>query len=266
LNQRTDKNASWLQLEGSRALITGATRNTGRAIAEGFADAGADVAVLGGSDGVALEETLASLRERGTRASGRLQPLDDAEGVIRTANELLDEFGGIDVLVNVAAIRPLGELDEITIEDWDRVLAVNLRAPFFLAQAVIPGMRERQYGRIINFSGMNAYWGRKARTHVVTSKGGMVALSRALASSTAKQGITVNTVVPGTIDTTRQNPGWYPNPEERRARQLERVPMGRLGEVEDVVSLVLFLASPRAGYSTGQEFFVSGGGFPLVQE
>lgn len=266
MNHRIDEKASWLQLDGNRVLITGATRNTGRGIAEGFADAGADVAVLGGSDGDALEDTLASLRERGIRATGRLQPLEDAEGVIRTANELVDEFGGIDILVNVAAVRPLGELEEITVEDWDRVMAINLRAPFLLAQTVIPGMRDRRYGRIINFSGINAYWGRKARTHVVTSKGGMVALSRALASSTAMEGITVNTVVPGTIDTTRQHPGWYPNPEKRRARQLERVPMGRLGDVEDVVSLVLFLASPRAGYSTGQEFFVSGGGFPLVQE
>ena len=266
MTDNNDKDASWLELSGARVLVTGGTRNTGRAIAEGFAAAGADVAVLGGSDSEMLDETLNLARAHGVKVWGKLQPLEDAQGVKDTASELLDEFGGIDVLVNVAAVRPHGQLDDITVEDWDRVMAINLRAPFLLAQAVIPGMRERGYGRIINFSGMNAYWGRKARTHVVASKGGMVALTRALASSTAKEGITVNTVVPGTIDTVRQNPEWYPNAEERRAQQLDRVPMGRLGNVDDVVSLVLFLGSPRAGYSTGQEFFVSGGGYPLVSE
>ena len=257
---------AWLELGGRKALVTGGTRNVGRGVAEGLAAAGCDVAVLGGSDEDALAETLTSLRSHGGRAAGRLQPLDDAPGLKQTAAELIDELDGFDVLVNVAAVRPLAELDDITVEEWDRVLAINVRAPFLLAQAVIPGMRERGHGRIINFSGMNAYWGRKARTHVVTSKGAIVALTRALASTTATDGITVNTVVPGTIDTDRQHPSWFPNAPERRARQLERVPMGRLGEVEDVVSLVLFLASPRAAYSTGQEFFVSGGGFPLVQE
>jgi 3-oxoacyl-[acyl-carrier protein] reductase len=258
--------AAWLELGGRKALVTGGTRNVGRGVAEGLAAAGCDVAVIGGSDAEALADTLASLRSLGVRAAGKLQPLDDAEGVKRTAAELMGELDGFDVLVNVAAIRPLAALEDITAEGWDRVMAINVRAPFLLAQAVIPGMRERGFGRIINFSGMNAYWGRKARTHVVTSKGAMVALTRALASTTARDQITVNTVVPGTIDTDRQHPSWFPNAEERRARQLERVPMGKLGDVDDVVSLVLFLASPRSGYSTGQEFFVSGGGFPLVSE
>lgn len=264
MNEQSD--SAWLELRGRKALVTAGTRNVGRGVAEGLAAAGCDVAVIGGSDEAALADTLQSLRSHGVRAAGRLQQLDDAVGVKQTVAGLMDELDGFDVLANVAAVRPLAELDDITVEEWDRVLAINVRAPFLLAQAVIPGMRERGYGRIINFSGMNAYWGRKARTHVVTSKGAMVALTRALASATATDGITVNTVVPGTIDTVRQHASWFPNPGERRARQLERVPMGRLGDVDDVVSLVLFLASPRAAYSTGQEFFVSGGGFPLVRE
>jgi 3-oxoacyl-[acyl-carrier protein] reductase len=262
----TTTDHSWLQLQGKRALISGGTRNVGRAVAEGFADAGAHVGVIGGSDRDALEETLKSLGQRPVRSFGALQPLEDPAGIRTTLGACAAEIGPVDILVNVAAVRPRVEADEISVEEWDRVIAINLRAPFLLAQAVIPGMRERRFGRIVNFSGINAYWGRKDRSHVVTSKGGLVALTRALATDTARDGITVNTVVPATIDTERSHPEWYPNAGKRRARQLERVPMGRLGTVDEVVSVVLFLASPRSSYVTAQEMFVTGGSFPLVQE
>jgi NAD(P)-dependent dehydrogenase (short-subunit alcohol dehydrogenase family) len=257
---------AWLQLEGRCALVSGGTRAIGRAVAEGLADAGANVAVIGGSSTEALDDTMSSLAERGVRSLGLLQPLEDADGVKAAAARVVAELGPIDILVNVAAVRPRVELADITVEEWERVLSINLRAPFLLAQAVMPSMRERRFGRIINFSGMNAYWGRHSRTHVVTSKGGMVALTRALASECARDGVTVNTVVPGTIDTVRRSPEWFPEPEARRARQMERVPMARLGTLEEITSVILFIASPRSGYMTGQELFVSGGSFPLVQE
>jgi len=263
-NERTD--CSWLQLEGRRALVSGGTRNIGRAISVGFAEAGADVAVIGGSDPDALDATLQAIGVHGVRGAGTIQSLDDPEGVRHAYARLAGEIGPIDILVNVAAVRPRVELADITTAEWDRVLGINLRGPFQLAQAALPGMVERGFGRIVNFSGMNAYWGRHSRTHVVTSKGAMVALSRALATEGAAHGVTVNTLVPGTIDTERQRPEWYPDPAQRRSRQLERVPMGRLGTVDDVVSAVLFLSSPRAGYITGQELFVTGGSFPLVHE
>lgn len=256
--------ASWLQLAGKHVLVSGGTRNVGRAVAEGFADAGADVSVIGGSDRGALEETLASLGERPTRSFGVIQPLQESSGPASAVEACTAELGPIDVLVNVAAIRPHVEGDRITADDFDQVIATNLRAPFLLSHAVIPQMRERGFGRIVNFSGINAYWGRKNRSHVVTSKGGMVALTRALALDTAQDGITVNTVVPATIDTERSHPEWYPDAAGRRARQLERIPMGRLGTTDEVVSVVLFLASPRSSYVTAQEVFVTGGSFPLV--
>ena len=258
--------SGWLELEGKRALISGGTRNVGRAVAEGFADAGAHVGVIGGSDRDALDETLKSLAQRPVRSFGTIAPLENAEGLRSAVADCEAEIGPIDVLVNVAAVRPRVEGENISIEEFDRVIAINLRGPFLLSQTVIPGMRERGFGRIINFSGINAYWGRKDRSHVVTSKGGLVALTRALATDTARDGITVNTVVPGTIDTERSHPEWYPDAGKRRARQLERVPMARLGTTDEVVSVVLFLASPRASYVTAQEMFVTGGSFPLVQE
>jgi 3-oxoacyl-[acyl-carrier protein] reductase len=259
-----ETDAGWLQLTGRNVLVSGGTRNVGRAVAEGFADAGANVAVIGGSDRGALEETLASLGQRAVRSFGVIQPLEESSGPAAAVDACAAELGPIDVLVNVAAVRPHVEGDRITAEDFDHVLAINLRAPFLLSQAVIPPMREQGFGRIINFSGINAYWGRKNRSHVVTSKGGIIALTRALALDTAQDGITVNTVVPATIDTERSHPEWYPDAQARRARQLERIPMGRLGTTDEVVSVVLFLASPRASYVTAQEVFVTGGSFPLV--
>jgi 3-oxoacyl-[acyl-carrier protein] reductase len=246
--------------------VSGGTRNIGRGIAEGFAEAGADVAVIGGSDPEALDATLQAIGAHGVRGAGTIQPLDDPDGVREAYERLAGDIGPIDIVVNVAAVRPRVELADITTTEWDRVLSINLRGPFQLAQAAFPGMVERGFGRIINFSGMNAYWGRHSRAHVVTSKGAIVALARALATEGAAHGVTANTIVPGTIDTERHSPEWYPDPAQRRSRQLERVPMGRLGTVDDVVSAVLFLASPRAGYITGQELFVTGGSFPLVHE
>jgi 3-oxoacyl-[acyl-carrier protein] reductase len=256
--------AGWLQLAGKNVLVSGGTRNVGRAVAEGFADAGANVAVIGGSDQGALDETLALLGQRPVTSYGVIQPLEESSGPASAVEACVAGIGPIDVLVNVAAVRPHVEGDQITAEEFDHVLAINLRAPFLLAHAVIPHMRERGFGRIVNFSGINAYWGRKNRSHVVTSKGGVIALTRALALDTAEHGITVNTVVPATIDTERSHPEWYPDAAERRARQLERIPMGRLGTTDEVVSVVLFLASPRASYVTGQEVFVTGGSYPLV--
>jgi 3-oxoacyl-[acyl-carrier protein] reductase len=258
--------SGWLGLEGRRALVTGGTRNIGRAIAEGLADAGADVAVLGGRDEDALADTLAELSRRPVKAVGAIQPLDDVPGVLRTAQRFAEELGGIDILVNNAAIRPHAPLETITVEEWDKVIAVNLRAPFLLAQALLPQMKERRFGRILNFSGMDAYWGRHSRAHVTSSKGGIVGLSRALASECCRDGVTVNTIVPGSIDTERHTPQWYPNAEERWQRRRDRIPMGRLGEIREVADVALFLASPRASYLTGHEFFVSGGGHPLVHE
>lgn len=257
---------SWLGLSGRTALVAGGTRNIGRAVAEGLAEAGADVAVIGGSDKAALDDTLQALAGHGVRCTGVLQPLDDAPGVDRTVQQILTELGHVDILVNVAAVRPAAAAEDITVEDWDAVMAVNLRGPFQLAQAVLPGMKVRGFGRIINFSGINAYWGRTARAHVVTTKGGIVGLSRALAKEYATDGITVNTVVPGTIDTVRHTPEWYPDMDRRWAGHLERVPMARMGTMEEVVSVVLFVASSRSSYLTGHEFFVTGGSYPLVRD
>jgi len=257
---------SWLQLDGRRALVTGGTQNIGRRIAVGLAEAGAHVYVHGGSDQAALDATLEELAALPGECDGGLQELGDAAGVRAFADDVVESFGPVDILINNAAIRPRADLVDIESDDWDEVMAVDLRAPFLLAQRFVPGMIERGFGRVVNISGMDAYWGRRARAHVSTAKLGIVGLSRALASECAQSGVTVNTVVPGTIDTQRKHLEWYPGLEERYQRRSERIPMGRLGTPQEVADTVLFLTSPRASYTTGQEFFLSGGGYPLVQE
>ncbi len=256
----------WLGIQGRSALVAGGTRSTGRGIAEGLADAGANVAVIGGSDEVALASTVASLRDRDVRADGALVPFDRPEGIKPAVEKLAAAVGEFDILVVVTALRPAVPIEDISVEDWTRVMTVNAGAPFFLAQAVMPGMMRRGFGRIINFGGINFYWGRENRSHVVSSKGAIVGLSRALARDGAKSGVTVNTLVPGSIDTVTRNPEWYPDHQDKRARQLDRVPLGRLGSIDEVVSTALFLASPRSSFITGQEFFVTGGSHPLVQD
>lgn len=258
--------AHWLGIAGRNALITGGTRNIGRRIALGLARAGVNVAVVGGSDSDPLDEVLTELRGLPIQTAGMLQDLGDPDGVSNMFDALPAPFQDLDILVNCAAIRPRADLDTISAADWDAVMAVNLRAPFMLAQRTLPGMMARGFGRIINISGMDAYWGRQSRAHVSTTKLGIVGLARALASECARSAVTVNTVVPGTIETERAHPEWYPDLEERYRRRCDRIPMGRLGTVDEVAAAVLFLASRQSSYMTGQELFLSGGGYPFVHE
>ena len=259
---------NWLQIAGLNALVAGGTRSVGRAIAEALADEGANVAVIGGSNQSALDETLTSLRGRGGKAAGALVPFEKPEGIRPAVEALAEEVGAFDILITVTALRPAVPMSEIGADDWTKIMTVNAGAPFFLAQAVLDGMRERGFGRIINFGGLNFYWGRENRGPVVSSKGAIVGLTRALARDGAKHGVTANIVVPGSIDTGNDtvHPEWYPDHQNKRARQLDRVPMGRLGTINEVVDATLFLASPRSSFTTGQELYVTGGSHPLVQD
>jgi 3-oxoacyl-[acyl-carrier protein] reductase len=264
----TDNLSSWLQLSGLNALVVGGTRSVGRAIAEALADEGANVAVIGGTNQSALDETLASLGARPGRSAGALVPLEDLAGIRPGVQQLVEDVGEFDILITVTALRPAILMSDVRAGDWTKIMTVNAGAPFFLAQAVLEGMKERGFGRIINFGGLNFYWGREDRGPVVSSKGAIVGLTRALARDGAKHGVTANVVVPGSIATGNDitHPDWYPDHTTKRARQLERVPMGRMGTISEVVDATLFLASPRSSFTTGQELYVTGGSPPLVQD
>jgi 3-oxoacyl-[acyl-carrier protein] reductase len=189
----------------------------------------------------------------------------DVAGLRAAVRRIEQEFGGVDILINNAAVRPNSKITAITVEEWDRVLDTNLRGPFFLSQAVLPGMVRRNWGRIINVGGVDAYWGKTRRAHNVSAKLGLVGLTRTLANEVARHGVTVNIVIPGTTDTYRHTPEWYPELDRMYDERKERTPMARLGTPREVAEACVFLASGLASYTTAQEFFVTGGAFPLVR-
>jgi 3-oxoacyl-[acyl-carrier protein] reductase len=254
-----------IDLSGKVALVTGGTRNIGREMAELFAACGAAVAVVGRSDGEALKATVAALEAYGQPAFGTLADIGVVEEIHRAVDEVTDGLGPVDILVNNAAVRPHGALEDLTVEDWDAVMAINLRAPFLFAQRVLPGMKERKYGRIINVSGLSALWGKTNRAHVSASKAGVMGLTIALAAESALENVTVNCIVPGLIDTERHTPEWYPDLDDFYQRRVSRIPMGRLGRPEEIASVCLFLVSELSSYMTGQTLFVSGGSHPMVR-
>ncbi len=253
-------------LEGHTAVVTGAGRNIGKAIALTLGRAGAAVACGWAADREAAAATAAEISDSGGKAIDVQIDLTRAETLGEVVSLVTKDLGAPDILIHNASIRPRRRIDEVVIEEWNLVHHTNLRGPFFLTQAAVPGMRAGNWGRVIFIGGLDAYWGKAQRPHVVATKLGMVGLARALANETGRWGITVNTVVPGTMDTRRPHPEWYPKLEEEYRQRMERIPMGRLGSAQDVANACAFLASDMAGYITGQEIRVTGGAYPLVRQ
>lgn len=254
-----------IALTGRRALISGGTRNIGRDMAVLFASLGADVAVIGSSDEQALQETTSAIEAEGQRAFGLLADIADPDEVHRAVDASEDALGPFDILVNCAAIRPHGPLEELSLEEWDRVIAINLRAPFLFSQRILPGMKERGYGRILTFAGLSMLWGKPGRPHVSASKSGLLGLTVGLAAECAEDGVTVNCVVPGVIDTDRGDASWYGDLDEFYQRRISRIPMARLGRSDEVANIALFLVSDLASYLTGQTIYATGGAYPMVR-
>lgn len=250
-------------LTGRTALVTGAARNIGRAIAQGLAAAGARVAVAYGDDAAGAAQTVGLITDAGGTASSFRIDLADLTSVTAAYDEITAAFGAVDIVVNNAAIRPRRPLTEVTPELWDMVFAVNVRGPFFLTQKIVPGMMARRWGRVINLGGLHGYKGSAQRTQVHASKSAVVGMTRGIAFETAEYGVTANVVVPGRIATRRGAADLY-GAQEDEAAAAETVLMKRLGRPEDVAGMCVFLASDRAGYITGQELFVTGGTFPLI--
>jgi 3-oxoacyl-[acyl-carrier protein] reductase len=253
-----------MRLAGKKAFITGASRNIGRAIALAFAAEGADLTLNTRANREELDGVAAECRKAGVRAVSVLGDIADARAVDAMVKQGLDDLGAIDVLVCNAAIRPHTSVTETSLEDWHRVLGVNLHSAFYLARAVVPGMKERKRGSIIALGGLSSLTGRPNTVAVTTAKTGLLGLVRSLAAELGPFGIRANMVVPGFIDTERRYAEWYP--EFRQAppgapEQLKEIPLRRLGRPEDIADACVFLASDASSYVTGDSIRVMGGRF-----
>jgi 3-oxoacyl-[acyl-carrier protein] reductase len=251
-----------VKLTGKVALITGASRNIGRAIALAFAAEGADLVINTRANREELEAVADECRKAGVRAVSALADIADARAVEAMVTQAATELGRVDVLVCNAAIRPHKSLTDTSIDEWHHVMAVNLHSAFYLARAVVPGMKERRSGSIITLGGQSALTGRPNTAAVTAAKTGQLGLVRALAAELGPHGIRVNMVIPGFIDTERRYAEWYP--EFRQAppgapEQLKQIPLGRLGRPEDIAEACVFLASDASSYITGDTIRVMGG-------
>ena len=244
------------RLEGKVALVTGSGRNIGRATALKLAAEGADVVVNARSNREEVESVAEEARALGVRALPVLADVGNKEQVDSMVSMAMSEFGKVDILINNAAIRPHKPFLEVTLEDWEMVRGVVLDGAFYCTSAVLPSMVENQYGRILFFTGDGAFQGTPQRAHVSAAKMGLIGFARSLASEFAPHNIRVNVVSPGSIDTSREHPEWYP---QSRPPDASRIPLGRQGMVDEIAATCMFLVSDDSGFITGQAIHANGG-------
>lgn len=236
------------------AIVTGAGRGIGLEISRTLAAVGASI-VLVDIDGPSVEKAAATLRQDGLTIMGLTADVSRAEQVHSVVDRTLAAWGQIDILVNNAGICPITSVDKISTEEWDLVLGVNLKGAFLFAQAVIPAMRERQSGKIINIASSAGQMGGLAvGLHYSASKAGLLGMTKALARILAPH-IQVNAVSPGTTES-EMTSGWDQTTIDKLVGS---IPAGRLGRPTDVAAAVAFLASDEAGFITGQTLSVNGG-------
>ena len=236
-------------LPGRVALVTGASRGIGRAIALGLARAGADVAVNYNKQEAQAQEVCAEIKSLGCRAIAVQADVSQAADVNRLVTEAEAKLGPVGILVNNAGIGQQVTLDQITEEDWDETIRVNLKSVFLVTRRVLPGMRAKKWGRIINLSSVAAQLGGVVGLHYTASKAGIVGMTRYYALHLAKEGITSNVISLGPIETDmiRGIPSIAP----------ERIPVGFIGSVEEPARAAVMLA--ESAYITGQTISVNGG-------
>ena len=239
------------QLQGKRALVTGASGGIGGAIARALHGAGAAVA-LSGTREDALQALAAELGERTAVLPANLSDPEVVGGLVGRAEEAL---GGLDILVNNAGLTRDNLAARLKEEDWDAVLAVNLTAAFRLSKAALRGLMRQRWGRIVNITSIVGVTGNPGQTNYAASKAGLIGFSKSLAAEVASRNITVNCIAPGFIAT----PMTDALGDAQREKLLQSIPAGRLGQSEDIAAGALYLASEEAGYITGQTLHINGG-------
>ncbi|ANY69706.1 3-oxoacyl-[acyl-carrier-protein] reductase [Paenibacillus sp. BIHB 4019] len=242
-------------LEGKKALVTGASRGIGRAIAIALAEAGADVAINYSGSEAAAAETAQAVEALGRRAIVLQANVGKAAEFEAMVKDVLEQFGAIDILVNNAGITRDNLIMRMKEEEFDQVIETNLKGVFNGIKAVTRPMMKQRSGRIINISSVVGVLGNPGQANYVAAKAGVIGLTKASAKELASRGITVNCVAPGFIQTEMTDK----LPEEMKESLAGQIPLARLGSPEDIAAAVRFLASDVAGYMTGQTVHVDGG-------
>ena len=241
-------------LDGQAAVVTGASRGIGRACALELARHGADIAVNYVAAAAAAESCVAEIEALGARALAVRADVADAAQAQALADAAIGRFGKVDILVNNAGVNRDRTLARLPVEEWDEVIATNLSGMFYCTRAVVPGMRERNYGRIVNMSSVIGQMGNVGQANYAAAKAGMIGFTRTAALELARHNITVNAVCPGFVATDMVNA----LPEEIRDNVRARIPLGRFGEPEEIAALVRFLCT-EGGWFTGAQLSPNGG-------
>ena len=240
-----------MNLEGKVALVTGASRGIGRAIAELLAERGATVIGTATSENgaAAISDYLAG------KGKGLALNVTNVESIEATLKNINDEFGAIDILVNNAGITRDNLLMRMKDDEWNDIIDTNLTPIYRMSKAVLRGMMKKRSGRIINVGSVVGTMGNAGQANYAAAKAGVIGFTKSMAREVASRGVTVNTVAPGFIETDMTKA----LNDEQRAATLSNVPAGRLGDPKEIASAVVFLASPEAAYITGETLHVNGG-------
>ncbi|MBE6723378.1 MAG: 3-oxoacyl-[acyl-carrier-protein] reductase, partial [Ruminococcaceae bacterium] len=244
-----------MSIEKKTALVTGGSRGIGRAAALALAKGGMNVAIVFAGNTQAAEETLQQLQALGAEAKAYQCNVADSEAVKTTVQQVLNDFGGVDVLVNNAGVTHDGLLLSAKEEDLERVLSVSLKGAFHMIQALYRNFMKKRAGRIINVSSVVGLHGNAGQTSYAAAKAGVIGLTKSIAKELAGRNVTCNAVAPGFIQSDMTNA----MPEKARDVAIATIPLGRPGLPEDVAQTIAFLASDSAAYITGEVLRVDGG-------
>ena len=243
-----------MEFRGQVAVVTGGARGIGKAIADALARKGVNLVIAD----ISLEQakdTAAELEKLGGKAMPVKLDVSKADEVTKIFEDISKEFGKINILINNAGITRDGLIMRMKEEDWDTVININLKSVFLCSKEAIKVMAKQRYGRIINIASVVAFMGNPGQANYSASKAGIVGLTKTTAKEYASRGITANAVAPGFITTAMTDA----LPENVKDEMKRAIPLGRFGTTEDVANAVVFLASPEAGYITGQVIHVNGG-------
>jgi 3-oxoacyl-[acyl-carrier protein] reductase len=243
-------------LKDKVALVTGGSRGIGRAISLALAKAGARVALTYREQAEAARSVVEAIQQEGGAALALNMEVCERTSIRAALEACRDEFGGVDVLVNNAGINKPTDFDQVTEEDWDEILAVNLKGPFLCSQEALPFLRVRGGGSIVNIGSVSGQYGGPRTAHYAASKAGLISLAQVIARFGAKDGIRCNTVAAGLISSEMAASGLQ-SPAVKQAA--ESIPLRRLGTPEEVADMVVFLASDASSYVTAQTMNVNGG-------